>query len=1028
MTNFSENGTKRRNRSEPKPRFQDQQLNSAMRSELLAQTATMGHAMGHQELIQTVRPYALIGCGTAGVKIVDKIRRALRKENSNSFLVCRAIDTDGSARADTTLDDSEFLQLNMQRLNNAIQNPEQHKKIKDRFGLSDADVIPMLERFQSDPVDQASAVRLHGAHGLLADHYAIAEMLIRMLQEIYGVRARLERQIAAGNTTRFHDDLKIFVVSSSCGGSGSSIFLQIIASLKQLTDKMKVEIVPILLLPSVFEEILKPHREHWLRAQANGYATLRELGAFMEGYGTRYDIDLGADDQQVLKLGAGFARSIAVVGNRDCNGKYLDREGCVATVVEYIATLVAQPNIADIMEMFDSNNATLNTTEESKKQRYVSSISAASLSLDSKRVAAFCAAKATRKLIEKVAVGESIPHHVAKVEAWMNSPAKDTPPLVGTNMLELLRKTAHISLEAKTRGLYRVKNGSATKHLCDNAFVHQCVNFRDLILKDLIPRSQEQILKCRHTLQTKLDEALKSEADRTTAQFGLIAGNEFLSTLAGRLLEIHKSILKKIDLLQKSVEQREQALGQAIQQLGQKWLSSWVKSKLAQEQIISQVKGYYDAEVERLAYRGYADLLFQLSTEAEQQRHEMRKSIDGSVEVIASLRELERQHEAGGQLHTMDSYAELDVGSKETDRAIFEQFLPDLRSVAQRISENERTKWYQAICRKGENGERVLGEFFDYFTSKLNHITLPEIVADLLEDDAASDQLRSKIVHLIQGTQVAWGTADSQNNAVTFADQLIVGIPEGPEGKRQLLEEEIRKAASGRVNVDNQYRARLQTVLIPGKKLRVLRVVKGAAWHFLREIHELESSYSKWYRENGHTVHIFNKSTVAKLPHLIPAKKLTDEERAIVLGLALGAIARRGTCFYWNLTQVEPTYQLRLKSHWVTVPIDGKGPLATLVDDGKWTHPSSDGKLDDALKMGESLPSLQAELKLNIQRRQILLEVFSMLRARSGDEAVASELENFLNSWIQAEHKSNASAADHRMLLDLTARLIDTLR
>jgi NADH:ubiquinone oxidoreductase subunit F (NADH-binding) len=127
MTNFSENGTKRRNRSEPKPRFQDQQLNSAMRSELLAQTATMGHAMGHQELIQTVRPYALIGCGTAGVKIVDKIRRALRKENSNSFLVCRAIDTDGSARADTTLDDSEFLQLNMQRLNNAIQNPEQHK-------------------------------------------------------------------------------------------------------------------------------------------------------------------------------------------------------------------------------------------------------------------------------------------------------------------------------------------------------------------------------------------------------------------------------------------------------------------------------------------------------------------------------------------------------------------------------------------------------------------------------------------------------------------------------------------------------------------------------------------------------------------------------------------------------------------------------------------------------------------------------------------------------------------------------------
>jgi len=625
-------------------------------------------------------------------------------------------------------------------------------------------------------------------------------------------------------------------------------------------------------------------------------------------------------------------------------------------------------------------------------------------------------------------VGESIPHHVAKVEAWMNLPAKDMPPLFGTSMLELLRKTAHISLEAKTRSLYRVRNGNTTKHLCDNAFVHQCVNFRDVILKELIPRSQEQILKCRNALQIKLEEALKSEADRTTAQFGLIAGNEFMATLAVRLMETRNSILKKMDSLQKSVEQREQALGQAIQQLGRKWLGSWVKSKLAQEQIVSQVKSYYDADVELLAHRGYADLLFQLATEVEQQKHDMRKSIDGSVEVIAGLREIERQHQAGGQLHTLDSYAELDVGSQETDRAIFEQFLPDLRSVAQRIPENERTKWYQAICRKGENGERLLSEFFDYFSSKLNHITLPEVVADLLEDEAAADQLRSKIVHLIQGTQVAWGTADSQNNAVTFADQLIVGIPEGPEGKRQLLEDEIRKAASGRVNVDNQYRARLQTVLIPGKKLRVLRVVKGAAWHFPREIHELESSYSKWYRENGHTVHIFNKSTVAKLPHLIPAKKLTDEERAIVLGLALGVIARRGTYFYWNLTQVEPTYQLRLKSHWVTASSEGKGPLATMVADGKWTQASSDGKLDDALKMGESLASLQAELKLNVQRRQIVLEVFSMLRARSGDEAVASELGNFLNSWIETEHKSNASAVDYRVLLDLTARLIDTLR
>lgn len=103
----------------------------------------------------------------------------------------------------------------------------------------------MVERFVADPLEQASAVRLHGLHGLMAESTHVRAILQEKLQQINDLLGGLDRQLTVGNSTRIREDLKVYIISSICGGSGSSGFLQLIATIKQMTMGMKVEIVPI---------------------------------------------------------------------------------------------------------------------------------------------------------------------------------------------------------------------------------------------------------------------------------------------------------------------------------------------------------------------------------------------------------------------------------------------------------------------------------------------------------------------------------------------------------------------------------------------------------------------------------------------------------------------------------------------------------------------------------------------------------------------------------------------------------------
>lgn len=1022
------NGSQRKSGQGSSNRIRDHHLRRDFREQLLQDLSPATDGVKKNEQAKSIRPYLIIGCGTTGVKITDRIKRICSKGSEQSVVQYLGFDTDPSARAGTILDDNEFHHLQLRRIRNALENPDKHPEIWDRIEGDHPDNRAMVERFVADPQEQASAVRMHGIHGLMAESTHVRSIIQEKLQQCYDLLGGLDRQLTVGSSTRIREDLKVYIISSICGGSGSSGFLQLIASLKQMTMGMKVEIVPIFVMPSAFEDTLKRLPEHWLRTRANGYASLREFAAFMDGLGTRHDIDLGADDQESLQLGAGFVRGVFSVGNKNCNGKHLSIEVILSTIAEYIGAIICKPNMADVIETFDANAATLNLTEDDHKARYVNSFGASSVCLDNDRTARYCAAKAMRHMMRSQAIGEETGLSLDKVESVLINPAAKVPSLKDNSLPESIVRNVSVSFEAKSRFLFRVKNGAQTQRLNDANFVSAASSLHTQISKEWIPKARGDASEIGKTLQLPLESSFDKALRNVVASSGLQAGNAFLEVMEKRLQGIHGNHQKKLETLRNNASRLDSAVNDLLQKMGSKWLHRWTKSKMLQDQVIKSMKSLYEAEVNCLAYEACSDLLHQLRTWCISRLEEIHKALSSSEDLLQDLKDLQLANTAGNRSHTDFSNVEIDIGSRQMDDLLFKRLCPDLRTQVQNIPVEDRFKWFLQLCAKGELSDKVRSEFEAFFSKKISKLSFPEIMCEVLENEESAGDVRTKLMHLVQETQPAWGEADSKNNATMFADHLIIGIPDGPEDKRRIVEEEIRRAAKGRVSVNAQYNPTLQILVVPGNKLTVIRLVQGAAFHYLPEVRNLELAYNKWYQDGGHTVHIFNRATVSKMPLLIPAKRLLDEEQAIAVGLAYGAIARRGQQYYWNLRKENQTYYSPLKSHWDTIAAEANSSLSRLEKDGKYKLSSNEECLDESLRMGTSLAALQAHLKTDTAHRKLILEFFGALREQSGDSLIASELDDFVSKLLSRDSKLNTTSADAHSLTTLIGRVVDKLR
>jgi hypothetical protein len=137
----------------------------------------------------------------------------------------------------------------------------------------------------------AGGIRPVGRFALFASLREVWERLTSALRDILAIEQQLRMTLGdqAERVIVHHNEPRIYIVGSLCGGTGSSIFLDIAVlvrhCLRQIAPDAQPSIVGVFFLPSAFasEPTLRSDIAFLSILQANGYAALKELEHFCDG-------------------------------------------------------------------------------------------------------------------------------------------------------------------------------------------------------------------------------------------------------------------------------------------------------------------------------------------------------------------------------------------------------------------------------------------------------------------------------------------------------------------------------------------------------------------------------------------------------------------------------------------------------------------------------------------------------------------------------------------------------------------------
>lgn len=209
----------------------------------------------------------LFGLGGTGSRIVNKVAKELHKngkEINNGEICCAVLDTDGNdmqtiAGSGTNI---PIIATSTQQTVGSYLNKYNNRGIKDWCPLDSA--------FQSQTISQgASAYRVKSRVALM-DCIESGELERELRPLINMMRSKNPET-----------KLRIMIVSSISGGTGSGMFIQVALWLRKFLKGVDITIRGIFLLPDIYVKLtdIGGDKSKTERVYSNAYASIRELNA-----------------------------------------------------------------------------------------------------------------------------------------------------------------------------------------------------------------------------------------------------------------------------------------------------------------------------------------------------------------------------------------------------------------------------------------------------------------------------------------------------------------------------------------------------------------------------------------------------------------------------------------------------------------------------------------------------------------------------------------------------------------------------
>lgn len=223
-----------------------------------------------------IKPTLVIGLGGTGVDIVRQLKHRIRQamQPMPSVLEFLVIDTEmpQNMPGEERILDREIAYIGDFNAGKVLDHLDQHPHIKDWW--------PNGQVVTGSIFRGARQRRLVGRLSLYARWGQFAHRLDNKLNKIRQI-AEKEQVEKQGIRTERTGQVRVYIVSSLCGGTGSGLLLDVAFRVRSTLGD-DGEICGVFVMPSVFLQEIASQIQR-LRIQGNAYAALKELNYYLSG-------------------------------------------------------------------------------------------------------------------------------------------------------------------------------------------------------------------------------------------------------------------------------------------------------------------------------------------------------------------------------------------------------------------------------------------------------------------------------------------------------------------------------------------------------------------------------------------------------------------------------------------------------------------------------------------------------------------------------------------------------------------------
>jgi hypothetical protein len=504
--------------------------------------------------VMSVAPTLVIGLGGSGVWTARRLKRLMRIRYGEVPLIrFLLIDTDQAAFAPAPkladAPDAERAML-------TLQNPEAvYDSVKKGIGE-----LAKLREWVPDTLPVHILRNANGVGGIrpvgrFAFYVSLETILGKLrtaLNECLNIGQELQIRLRerARSFQLDTNQVRIYIVGSLCGGTGSSLFLDTAvltrALLQQLAPNAGVSIMGVFYMPAVFENepTLRNNTAFMSVVQANGYAALQELEYFCNAnllrerpftfrYPNLNDISVNApvyDEEFILERGTADGRMLA---SRD-EVLELAARALLIDIGSPVGARnrAAQANIATVL--------TMQPCPQTQKLRTLHSLGVTALSVPIVELLEHGAVRQLRQFITDDLLGQ--PLTSAELEQLVDG-------FLEANRLEERRDRDDLSLQlfsgrytlSRTRQeLEREAGGNDLKQAQYAAEWIQREITR--LQNDLLPTARRQVSQQRPVVLERACQAIRERTNSIIHERGLRAAYQFVD----ELITIFESVQREL--------------------------------------------------------------------------------------------------------------------------------------------------------------------------------------------------------------------------------------------------------------------------------------------------------------------------------------------------------------------------------------------------------------------------------------------------------------------------------------------------